>query len=427
MSETGSGAGHFSENGTRRIKVCRLCDATDLTEQVDFGSVALGNNMQESEAAARAASTYPLNVMRCGGCGHFQLGWAVDPRLLYATNYTYLSGIGASFVRHFEGYADWATAEARLEPGALVVDVGSNDGTCLKPFKARGMRVCGVDPASMPANIANENGIETLNDFFGPGAVDWILERHGQADYVTSHNVLAHVDDLKATFRAVHALLKDGGYFGFEIGYFREVLRTGCFDTTYHEHLDYHTAGPLARHLTALGFDLVDLSVNPVQGGSLRLLLRKTGKGGISPQAQAFLTDERASILHDAAFLKGWKPGIDAAMKRFGDTVRERAAKGERVFGYGAPTKATLLMKLAGLGAEEIACIGEDNALKQGRFMPGSGIPIVATGTIDTDRPDALVIFAWNFADDILPKLAGRFDGPVEAIVPLPQLRIETL
>lgn len=420
------GGGMFSPEGTRRIAACRLCQSMDLSEQVDFGAVALGNNLQETAEAARAAAAYPLNLNRCGDCGHYQLGWAVDPRLLYATNYTYLSGVGASFVRHFEGYADWAITQAKLAPGALVVDVGSNDGTCLKPFKARGMRVCGVDPASMPAGIANEEGIETLNDFFGQGAVDWIVERHGKADYVTSHNVLAHVDDLEGTFRAVHALLKDGGHFGFEIGYFREVLRTGCFDTTYHEHLDYHTAGPLARYLRALGFDLLDLSVNAVQGGSLRLLLCKTGRGDISPEAQAFLDEEKTSVLYDDAFLKAWKPGINAAMKQFGDAVRERAARGERVIGYGAPTKATLLMKLAGLGADEIACIVEDNALKQGRFMPGSGIPIEPASAMDTGRPNALVIFAWNFADDILGKLAGRF-ADVEAIVPLPQLRIERL
>lgn len=420
------GGGEFGADGTRRITECRLCGSRSLSEQVDFGRVPLGNNLQETEAAARAADAYPLNVMRCGECGHFQLGWAVDPRLLYATNYTYLSGIGASFVRHFESYADWAIDKAGLQQGSLVVDVGSNDGTCLKPFKARGMTVCGVDPASMPAGIANENGIETLNDFFGPGAVEWIVERHGRADYVTSHNVLAHVDDLKGTFAAIHSLLKDGGHFGFEIGYFREVLRTGCFDTTYHEHLDYHTAAPLVRHLTSLGFDVLDLSINAVQGGSLRLLMKKTGEGRISEQAQAFLDNEAGSILHGDAFLKAWKPGIDEAMKRFGDAVRERAAKGGRVVGYGAPTKATLLMKLAGLGADEIACIVEDNALKQGRFMPGSGVPIVPTATLETDRPDALVIFAWNFADDILAKLKDRFGG-AEAIVPLPDLRIERL
>lgn len=275
----------------RAIVACRLCGSGDLSHYVDFGNVALGNNLQESSAAARAASSYPLGLKRCAECGHFQIGHAVAPELLYATNYTYLSGIGPSFVKHFAEYARWAVDKTGLGVGSLVVDVGSNDGTCLKAFQSHGASVCGVDPAALAARIANENAVETINTFFDVHAVAEIIRRHGQADFVTSHNVLAHVDDLAAVFRDIYTLLTDGGYFAFEIGYFHEVLRTGCFDTIYHEHLDYHHAAPLARHLTGLGFDLVDLSVNTIQGGSLRLLLRKTGIGDVSPAAAAFLAE----------------------------------------------------------------------------------------------------------------------------------------
>src|ERR1035437_3646007 len=118
----------------RKVVACRLCGGADLHEFVDFGSVPLGNNLQTSVEAARAAESYPLNLMRCSACGHFQLGYAVDPAILYATNYTYLSGIGASFVKHFDSYADWVAAKCDLPPEPLMVNSGSNDGTCLKPF-----------------------------------------------------------------------------------------------------------------------------------------------------------------------------------------------------------------------------------------------------------------------------------------------------
>ena len=133
----------------RAIGACRLCGGAALQRQVDFGSVALGNNLQLSADEARQAAAYPLELNRCGTCGHFQLGHAVSPELLYATNYTYLSGIGSSFVRHFEDYADWIEAHCDLPERAVVVDVGSNDGTCLGAFQARGHDVCGVDPASL--------------------------------------------------------------------------------------------------------------------------------------------------------------------------------------------------------------------------------------------------------------------------------------
>jgi SAM-dependent methyltransferase len=411
----------------RRIDGCRLCGARNLELYVDFGEVPLGNNLQESQPAAAAAEAYPLEVHRCGECGHFQLGHAVAPELLYATNYTYLSGIGASFVRHFEAYPDWVEAHCDLPEAGLVVDVGSNDGTCLKPFQRRGFRVCGVDPASLPAEIANRNGIETINRFFDADAVHGIVQRHGHADFVTSHNVLAHVDDLAAVFRDIYALLKPGGYFAFEIGYFGEVLRSGCFDTIYHEHLDYHHAAPLARHLTALGFDLLDLSVNAIQGGSLRLLLRKTGEGKIASPAQSFLDQERRSVLYDAEFLAVWKRRIENQMGEFHRILAEYARKGQTIIAYGAPTKATLLMKMAGLDRREVAFVVEDNPHKAGRFLPRTAVPIRPSSALDEIEPDVLVIFAWNFADDIMAKLRGRFAKPVDVVVPLPELRVEMI
>ena len=407
----------------RRITACRLCAATNLHEIIDFGEVPLGNNLQQTRVAALAAERYPLELFRCGQCGHFQLGHAVAPEELYATNYTYLSGIGPSFVRHFDAYASWVEATCGLPQGAVVVDVGSNDGTCLKAFRARGFKVCGVDPATLPAKIANENGIDTIHAFFDSEAVTRIKSKYGAADFVTSHNVLAHVDDLAATLANIHALLKPGGRFCFEVGYFREVLKNNFFDTIYHEHLDYHHAAPLVRHLTALGFAVQDVSVNPVQGGSIRMLCRKTDTRTVSASAQAFLAGEQGSILNDGSYLKNWRHEIEAKMGRFRAMLRARAGDKRSIAGFGAPTKATLLMQMAGIGNDDIAYVAEDNALKAGRFLPGTGVPILPTSHLLSHPPDVLVIFAWNFADDIIGKIRGKLDKPIEVIIPLPEAK----
>ena len=412
---------------TRALKECRLCGTSDLGCFIDFGQVSLGNNLQLSAQQAKEVDAYRLDVIRCHECGHFQLGHAVAPEILYATNYTYLSGIGSSFVKHIAAYAQWIDEQCDLPMHAVVVDVGSNDGTCLKAFQSRGHTVCGVDPASLAAGIANENGIPTINSFFDSATVQEIINRVGPADFVTSQNVLAHVDDLGAVFRNIYDLLKVGGYFAFEIGYFREVLRTGCFDTIYHEHLDYHHAGPLARHLCALGFDLLDLSVNSVQGGSLRLLLKKTGNGDIAEQAQNFLGAEKQSVLCDREFLSNWPRKIESSMVEFHNLLSEEANRGARIAAYGAPTKATLLTKLAKLGASEIAFIVEDNPHKVGRFLPGSGIPIHLTSELISFQPEVIVLLAWNFADDIIAKLRGKFNAPVKVVIPLPDLRVINL
>jgi SAM-dependent methyltransferase len=412
---------------TRALKECRLCGSLDLRSFIDFGQVPLGNNLQLTAQQAKEVKAYKLDVMRCLQCNHFQLSHAVAPDLLYATNYTYLSGIGSSFVKHIAAYAQWIYEHCDLPAQAVVVDVGSNDGTCLKAFKARGCTVCGVDPAKLAAGIASDNGIPTINSFFDSAAVQEIISRYGRADFVTSQNVLAHVDDLGAVFRNIYVLLKDDGYFAFEIGYFREVLLTGCFDTIYHEHLDYHHAGPLVSHLCKLGFDLLDLSVNNVQGGSLRLLLKKTGKGIVAEQAQNFLDAEKQSVLCDEEFLSNWPRKIESSMVELHNLLSEQLSRGARIAAYGAPTKATLLTKLAKLGASEIAFVVEDNPHKVGRFLPGSCIPIHLTSELISFQPEVIVLLAWNFADDIVAKLRGKFDAPVKIIVPLPALRVINL
>ena len=412
---------------TWALKKCRLCGSADLRPFIDFGLVPLGNNLQLTSQQAKEVDAYRLDVLHCYVCSHFQLGHAVAPDLLYATNYTYLSGIGSSFVKHLETYAQWIDEHCNLPVQAVVVDIGSNDGTCLKAFQTRGHTVCGVDPASLAAGIARDNGIPTIISFFDRAAVQEIINHYGHADFVTSQNVLAHVDDLGAVFRNIYDLLKKDGYFAFEIGYFREVLRTGCFDTIYHEHLDYHHAGPLARHLCALGFDLLDLSVNSVQGGSLRLLLKKTGNGVIAEQAQKFLDAEKQSVLYDQEFLINWPRKIESSMIEFHNLLSYESSRGARIAAYGAPTKATLLTKLAKLGASEIAFVVEDNPHKVGRFLPGSCIPIHLTSELISFQPEVIVLLAWNFADDIIAKLSGKFITPVKVIVPMPDLRVINL
>ncbi len=405
----------------RLIKNCRLCNSSNLKSYFDFGNVPLGNNLMEDQADSLLAERYPLSVNRCFDCDHFQLTVAVDPDKLYATNYTYLSGVGKSFITHLHEYALWVEENFNLQSGSLVVDIGSNDGSCLKEFKNLGYRVCGVDPASMPADIANASGIPTINSFFDENAVKNIIEKYGKADFITSHNVLAHVDDLRSVFKNIYGLLKIKGYFCFEIGYFKEVLEKKCFDTIYHEHLDYHHARPLAQFLCEMGFDLIDLSINDVQGGSLRLFLQKTGDGKVLQKAQDFLNKEFNSILYKEDVISSWQSQIKTNMLKFGESIKKHVSEGKTVVGYGVPTKATLLTAISELSSSDISFMIEDNELKINRFMPGSGIPILDATQLYIKKPEVIVIFAWNFRDDIIAKLRKQIDWPVSILVPLPE------
>lgn len=413
-----------NKNNFKKINSCRLCSSSSLVEFIAFGDLSLGNNLLENKEMALATEEYPLEINRCTKCGHFQLSASVKPEILYAKNYTYLSGIGASFRNHQLEYYQWAKEKCKLKKESLVIDIGSNDGSCLKVFKNNGCRVVGVDPADLPVEIANKSQIKTYLSFFNSEIVDFIIKEHGQADFITSQNVLAHIEDLRDVFINIFRLLREGGFFAFEIGYFRSVLKTGCFDTTYHEHLDYHHALPLTKLLNKIGFDILDLSTNEIQGGSLRLLCKKSpkGKSVISNNVKTFLYDESISELYDNDFLLSWTKTIKNNMKNLNKLTQKYFLDGKKIAGYGCPTKATLLMKLSNLNETIIQYVVEDNDLKVGRFMPKTGIEIISFEQLLINKPDVLIIFAWNFSDDILNKLKKIVNWNLVCIVPLPNL-----
>ena len=406
------------------IKNCRLCGSENFSSLINFGKVPLGNNLQLSKNRAIKADKYPLEVVNCNDCQHFQLSCSVNPNLLYATNYTYLSGVGLSFVKHIKKYVKWVKEKTKLPVSSLVVDIGSNDGTCLEVFKKHGYKVCGVDPAKLPAKIAMKKNIFTINNFFQEDTLEKIKSKFGMADLVTSQNVLAHVDDLRDTFTNIYKLLKNNGYFVFEIGYFRSVLESGCFDTIYHEHLDYHHGAPLVKYLSSIGFDIVNLEVNTIQGGSLRLLLKKTGKGKVLSQAQKFLVNEKKSVLNSKIYLQKWSDKIFDICCNLEKITRNLLKNKVLCYAYGSPTKATLLLKMNSFLEDNIQFVVEDNKNKVGKFLPHNGIPIRDIKELDFKKSAVIIILAWNFSDDIIMKLKKLYKVKVQVIIPLPKLKV---
>ena len=408
----------------KNLEKCRLCDSIDFQDFLNLGKIPLGNNLQKSKKNALLCAAYPLKIKRCKNCMHFQLSVAIQPELLFARNYTYLSSIGKSFVSHLKKYANWACDYFSLGKNSLVIDIGSNDGTCLKFFKEKGCNVLGIDPATTPAEIANKNGIKTYNAFFNKSIAKNIIDKYGYADLITSHNVLAHVDNLQDVFKNIYFLLKEEGFFIFEVGYFKSVLESGCFDTTYHEHLDYHHGLPLTRYLHSLGFSIIGIETNNIQGGSLRFLTQKNTNPKIHQKAKQFLKQESVSVLYDVNFLSNWEEKIMQSMQNLKLYIQKNLNSDYLIAGYGAPTKASLLLTLANLGINEISFIIEDNELKVGRYLPKTGIPIVCIKELRKKKPNLILILAWNFAEDIITKLRATVDWPIKCVVPLPELKI---
>jgi len=289
-----------------------------------------------------------------------------------------------------------------------------------------GCKVIGVDPAEIPCKIANQNGIKTFNEFFTDATVQYVKNKFGQPDLITSQNALAHIHDLEKVFENVFLLLKEEGYFAFEVGYFGKVLEKNLFDTIYHEHLDYHHAFPLVKILKTIGFSVINISLNNSQGGSIRLLLKKCKTKIIGKQVKNFLEHEKNSLLYNKNYLVNWKLNIQKNLRQLKNEILNIKKLGIPIIGYGAPTKATLLLEIALITKNEVDFIIEDNELKVGKYLPKHGIKIKSFNELKKFKKSCVVIFAWNFANDILEKLK-KLKLDIIVLIPLPKLKIVKL
>ena len=402
-----------------------MCGNASLENVMSLTPTPPGNDLLTKQELALKEKKYPLELMFCNSCTHIQLGHVVNPEILYQKNYTYVSGTSEVFIEHLSKYSREIIKRFDLKSKSLVIDIGSNDGTCLSFFKKNGMRVLGIDPAKEIANQAIQNGIETINDFFNLELSKKILQKHGFAKLITSHNACAHIDNLIDVVRGVEILLDDDGIFVLEVGYFVDVFQNTWFDTIYHEHLDFHTVAPFEKL-----FERVDMSVISVeritpQGGSIRVIAKKNKVDIKRDESVSNLIQlERDLGLNDINTFLEFNNKIESVKSELTNLVESLKKSGKTIAGFGAPTKATTLMGHFDLDSEILDFIVDDNPLKQGLFSPLSHIPIFSPEALYEKKPDYVLILAWNFAKPIMKnhekysKEIGKFIIPM----PIPQI-----
>lgn len=399
---------------------CRLCGASDLSMAVQLASTPLANDFRISKDEAENLELIPLEVLMCGACGHFQLSVVVDSEELFS-NYLYSTGTSESFRKHFGGMA---TSAAGLvgAPGSLAVDIGSNDGTLLAALGDEGFRAIGVEPSRNHVSACRQAGLEVVEGFLSDSSVAHVLDRYGGASFVTANNVFAHIDDLQGAFRLVRDLLLPGGYLLFEVSYFVDVMKRTLFDTIYHEHIDYHTVIPLISALANQEMQLVDVHRVDTHGGSIRVIARKGSGFPVEDRLIEAIADERSFLADPHQAVGRFVQAIDNSRSRFWSELDSKS-RGRPAAGYSAPAKATTLIHQYGLTSGDLAWVVDDNPLKQGRYMPGIGSPIVSSAQLESAPSDmALVVFAWNLARELADRATRDhgWKGTVVNPAPLP-------
>ena len=373
---------------------CRACGAA--TEQfLSLGQQPLPNRFLLPEQLDLPEPRYPLELYFCPGCGLVQLGVVVPPEELFS-DYLYASSTSALTREHFEKLASYLRLRFGIPQGGLVVDLAANDGILLRPLRELGLRAVGVEPATNLCQLAWHDGLHTFNEFFTQKTVERIGP--GTADMVTACNVFAHVDDIRAFTENVKRLLKPQGVFVLEVQYLGSMVKDISFDNMYLEHLSYFTLSPLVRFFASQGMQVIDVSLVPTHGGSLRLAAAQDGARTVSPSVAAFLRSEKEAGLQDLGTFKHFAQRVEEVKERL---PRLLAGLNGLVAGYGAAAKSSTILNYCQIGPETVSYIVDDSPLKQGRWTPLSHIPIVGPKELERARPDCILVLAWNYLESI--------------------------
>ncbi len=399
---------------------CRSCGNEKLMSVLSLGSSPLANNFLSQKQLSEEEPFFPLELLFCEKCKLVQLSYVVPAEVMFK-NYVYVTSTTLTFRQHFTKMAEDISRRFLLGHDSLVVDIGSNDGLLLKGFQSSGARVMGVEPATNIARIAEQNGVETINDFFDESSVNEILRRKGNADVVTATNVFAHVDDIKELSGNVKRLLKPNGVFVIEIQYFMDTMEKMTFDNVYHEHLSYFTLTSIVNFFSGQDMEVFDVVRVDSHGGSLRVFIQKKGgHNSIEPSVKSLLDHELSAGVNDIMLYSGFAGKVNKVREKLLEYVKKIKADGKSIVGYGAPAKSATLLNFCGISASQIDYIVDDNPLKVGLFAPGTHIPVVSSSMLDEKTPDYVLVLAWNFANEILAKTRKYSEKGVKFIIPLP-------
>ncbi len=403
---------------------CRLCSSKSITSVLRLEDTPPANNFVKASDLTKEQEKFPLELFFCQDCSHLQLPYVVNPNFLF-DDYVYVSGTSPVFIKHFSDYADSLITNYAPSKNNIIVDIGSNDGTFLKFFKEKGYEVLGIDPAVEISEKANEKGIKTINSFFDHKLAKQLKLNYPKASIISANNVFAHADDLVGILDGVKQILSNEGIFVFEVSYLVDVFEKNLFDTIYHEHLSYHSVKPLKKFFKNNDMQLIDVQRIPTHGGSIRGIAQfKDGPRKERSTVEKIILMEEEKQVDKISTFMDFAENINKLKEELTNTLLNLRKKNKKIAGFGAPAKATTLMYQFDLNKDIIDFIVDDNPLKQNTFTPGLHVPVLSSDALEYQKPDYLLILAWNFADSIIEKNKDYLNSGGHFIIPLPEIKI---
>ena len=390
---------------------CHLCNQDNIFLFLDLGRQPLANKYPYKEDFEKE-DFFPLQVFFCQNCKNVQLGTVISRDRMFE-DYYYLSSVNPGLVRHFEELA------RKLTSARFVVDIGSNDGILLKPLKQLGIKAIGVDPSINVSKVANDQGLTTLTSFFNSETAENIKNNFGKSDTIVASSIFTHLENPHQFIEDVKKVMTDDGSFIIEVEYIGDILTDVQFERFYLDRIFYYSLTSLSGLFANHDMYIVDVEKIEPHGGSIRVIVRKNGLGHLPSDAVKHLIKEEEDTLSPLK-LEEFKHTVSNHLSAFRDRLEKYKEDGMKVAGYGAPARVATICNYGKIGPSLIEFIVDDSPLKQNRWSPGTHIPIVPKNYLETHKPDILVVFAYEYFDDIKKKTNGGY----RYLIPIPPREI---
>ncbi len=405
---------------------CRFCSKIDLVKIFDFGTIPPSNDyLEDSLAAISAERKFPLEVYFCENCFLVQTKDFLSAQETFKEDYAYLSSMSKTWLEHSKSYAQMIQRKLNLNSSSLVLEIASNDGYLLQFFNELGIQTLGVEPTASTANIAKNKGIDTLIKFFNLQLIDEIEEKYGKVDLIIGNNVYAHVPDIRDFTSSMKKILKINGTITLEFPHLQNMIKNNQFDTIYHEHYSYLSLSFIVKIFEEFDLDVYFVEKIPTHGGSLRIY----GCHKNSIKREGFVVEEllkeelEAGITNKRTYID-FQTQSNSLVEEFRKFITTEASKGKKIAGYGAAAKGNIFLNYSRIDFTNIECIYDKSKFKIGKIIPGAHIKIKSPGDLIIDKPDWLVIFPWNIADEIVKEFEFVKEWGGKFILFSPQLKI---
>jgi SAM-dependent methyltransferase len=403
---------------------CRSCGSNKLAPILSLGKTPLANALLSKEQLGQPELTYPLDLVLCTVCSLVQITETVSSEQLFG-EYLYFSSFSDTMLAHARALVERVIAERCLGATNRVIEVASNDGYLLQYYKEAGIQVLGIEPARNIAQVAQDKGIDTLCDFFGSEIALRLAGQGKRADVIHAHNVLAHVSDLNGVVKGFETLLAPGGVVIVEAPYVKELIDRTEFDTIYHEHLCYFSLTALDSLFRRHALSITNVENVSIHGGTLRIFATPmTESVAVSESVKALLAQEAAWEAREPSSYREFSSNVERIRTQLRAVLRDLKKDGNTVAAYGASAKGSTLLNYAGIGRETLDFVADRSTVKQGRYTPGTHLPIYPAEKLLEAMPDYVLLLTWNFADEILEQQSEYRTRGGKFVIPVPTVRL---